>query len=52
VPDVFTVIEFVVAALLHSSVPVTPVAVRVDVPSQLSATVTPGAVGIAFTVNV
>ena len=45
VPAVFTVIEFVVAALLHSRVPVTPVAVSVDVPSQLLTTVTPGAAG-------
>ena len=45
VPGVFTVIGFVVAALLQSKVPVTPVAVSVEVPSQLSATVTPGAAG-------
>jgi hypothetical protein len=48
-PAVFTVIGLVVSALLHSNVPVALVAVSVDVPSQLSTTVTPGADGTAFT---
>jgi hypothetical protein len=48
VPAVFTVIEFVVSALLHSKVPVAPVAVSMDVPSQLLTTVTPGAAGVVF----
>ena len=48
-PAVFTVTGFVVSALLHSKVPVAPVAVSVDVPSQLLTTVTPGAAGTAFT---
>ena len=47
-----TVIEFVVWALLHSNVPVAPVAVSVDVPSQLLTTVTPGAGGTALIDNV
>ena len=56
IPAVFTVIEFVVAPLLHKIVaPLTiPVAVSVDVPSQFSTTVTVGAaggVGAALTVN-
>ena len=56
VPAVFTVMEFVVAPLLHKIVaPLTiPVAVRVDVPSQFSTTVTIGAaggVGAALTVT-
>jgi hypothetical protein len=46
---VFTVTGFVVWALLQSKVPVTPVAVSVDVPSQLLTTVTPGAAGTVFT---
>ena len=48
-PAVLTVIGFVVWVLLHSKVPVAPVAVSVDVPSQLFTTVTPGAAGTAFT---
>ena len=51
-PAVFTVIGFVVDPLLHSKLPVTPVAVSVEVPSQLSVTVTPGAAGTAFTIKV
>jgi hypothetical protein len=45
VPAVVTVIEGVVSPVLHSSVPVKFDAVRVDVPSQLSVTVTVGAAG-------
>ena len=47
VPDVLTVIETVVAEVLHNNVPVKPVAVRVEVP-QLSTTDTPGATGVVF----
>ena len=42
-----TVIEDVVAPVLHNRVPVKPVAVSVELP-QLLATVTPGAAGVAF----
>src|SRR5262249_28454360 len=50
VPAVLTVIVGVVAPLLHSIVapPAIPVAVSVDVPSQLSTTVTPGCAGAVF----
>ena len=44
-------IDAVVAPVLHSKEPVNPVAVRTELP-QLFTTVTPGAAGIAFTVNV
>ena len=47
VPATETVIEVVVSEVLHNKVPVNPVAVSVEVPSQLSTTATPGAVGAA-----
>lgn len=43
--------EVVVAPLLHSNVPVVPVAVSVELP-QLLVTVTAGVEGVAFTVSV
>src|SRR5213596_4001745 len=49
VPAVVTVIDEVVAPLLHNKEPVNNVAVNVELP-QLFTTVTPGADGIAFTV--
>src|SRR5678810_1007791 len=45
VPAVVTVIDGVVSPVLHSNVPVKFDAVSVDVPSQLSVTVTVGAAG-------
>ena len=45
-----TVIDVVVAALLHNNVPVVPVAVNTELP-QLFTTLTPGVEGLAFTVK-
>ena len=47
VPAVFTVIPEVVAPVFHNNVPVAAV-VNVDVPLQLSTTVTTGAAGVVF----
>ena len=47
VPDVVTVMDEVVAPLLHNKEPVKDVAVNIELP-QLSTTVTTGADGIAF----
>ena len=40
--------DVVVSAVLHSNVPVNPVAVRVEVPSQWLTTLTPGAGGFVL----
>ena len=45
VPAVVTVIDGVVAPVLHNNVPVKLVAVSNDVPSQLSVAITVGAAG-------
>ena len=45
-----TVIDAVVAPVLHNNVPVVPVAVNTELP-QLFTTLTPGVEGIAFTVK-
>ena len=42
----------VAAPLLHNNVPVKPVAVRSELPSQLFTTVTEGVPGVAFIVTV
>jgi hypothetical protein len=44
------VISFVVAPVLHNKVPEYAEAVNLEVPSQLSTTLTVGAAGIEFTV--
>lgn len=46
-PGVVTVIEFVVAPLLHNNVPLTPVAANTELP-QLFVTLTEGVAGIAL----
>ena len=51
VPAVFTVIELVVALLLHNKVPEYPEAVKTELP-QLSTTLTTGASGIIFGVAI
>ena len=51
VPGVFTVIDDVVAPVLHNNVPVNPVAVNTELP-QLFTTVTPVATGVELTVNI
>jgi hypothetical protein len=51
VPAILTVITGAVIPLLHNKLPVNPLAVNVDVPSQLFITVTIGDDGIAFTVT-
>ena len=51
VPGMDTVMDVVVAPLLHNNVPEVPVAVKNELP-QLFVTFTVGAAGIEFTVNV
>ena len=49
IPDELTIIDEVAAPVLHNNVPVAVVD-KVEVPSQLSVTVTAGAAGVVFTI--